>query len=270
MIATVIQSSAHVDDLNSSCVQKSKERISVKEYYEILISGVSSELKVKNIVHGISWIGAELSDGHFGIAMNTEGDSYPRMTKSLIGLSAKEAAACVMSWNMQEASEAMAVINAFYNTAERMRELSCCVPYERICTCGMDIKDKTVGFIGHLKMPADTTEGAKAVHIIERSPKNGDLPDSACEYILPECDIVIITGSASVNKTMPRLLELSESAETIVVGPTTPLCPELLGHGISRLSGMVVRDKDELIAWMSSTAGSPYKYGDTFLCQSDN
>ena len=238
----------------------------MKEYYEILISGVSSELKVKNIVRGISWIGAELSDGSFGIAMNTEGFSYPRMRDTLIGLSAKDAAACVMSWNMQEASEAMAVINAFYNTAERMKELSCCVPFERVCTCGMDIKDKTVGFIGHLKMPADTTEGAKAVHILERNPKDGDLPDSACEYILPECDVVIITGSASVNKTMPRLLELSANAEAIIVGPTTPMCPKLLDHGVSRLSGMVVRDKAELIAWMTTTAGSPYRFGSTFLC----
>lgn len=61
----------------------------MKEYYEILVSGISPELKVKSIVHGISWIGAELSDGHFGIAMNTAGDSFPRMRESLIGLSAK-------------------------------------------------------------------------------------------------------------------------------------------------------------------------------------
>lgn len=241
----------------------------MKEYYEILVSGVSSELKVKNIVHGISWIGAELSDGHFGIAMNTAGDSYPRMKESLIGLSAKEAAACVMSWNMQEASEAMAVINAFYNTRERMTSLDCCVPFERSCTCGMGVEGKAVGFIGHLKMPAQAIDGAKAVHIIEREPKSGDLPDSACEYILPECDLVIITGSASVNKTMPRLLELSKNADAIIVGPTTPLCPELLGHGVSRLSGMIVRDKEGLIEWMTTESGSPYKYGDTFLCQTD-
>ena len=238
----------------------------MKEYYEILISGVSTELRVKNIVHGISWTGAELSDGHFGIAMNTPGDSYPRMRESLIGLSAKDAAAFVMSWNMQEASEAMAVINAFYNTPERMEALDCCVPFERVCTCGMDVKGKTVGFIGHLKMPAETVDGAKNVYIMERAPKDGDLPDSACEYILPECDLIIITGSASVNKTMPRLLELGKDADTIIVGPTTPMCPELIGHGVTRLSGMVVRDKEELIKWMTAESGNPYKFGDTFLC----
>lgn len=238
----------------------------MKEYYDVLVSGVSNDLTVKNIVHGISWTGAELSDGHFGIAMNTAGDSFPRMRESLVGLTARDAAECVISWNMQEASEAMAVINAFYNTPERMEELSSCVPFERVCTCGMDIEGKTVGFIGHLRMPEDTVKGAKKVYILEREPKEGDLPDSACEYVLPECDLIIITGSASVNKTMPRLLELGKNAETIIVGPTTPMCPELLGHGVSRLSGMVVRDKENLIDWMTASSGSPYKYGDTFLC----
>lgn len=238
----------------------------MKEYYKILVSGVSSELSVKNIVRGISWIGAELSDGSFGIAMNTPGETYPRIKESLVGLSAKEAAACILSWNMQEASEAMAVINAFYNTAERMEKLDCCVPYERTCTCGIDVKDKTVGFIGHLRMPPETVEGAKKVYILERNPKEGDLPDSACEYVLPMCDLIIITGSASVNKTMPRLLELGKNADTIIVGPTTPMCPELIGHGVARLSGMVVRNKAELIEWMTAESGNPYKFGDTFLC----
>lgn len=241
----------------------------MKEYYEILISGISPDVSVKNIIHGISWVGAELSDGHFGIAMNTAGESFPRMRDTLISLSAKEAAECVMSWNMQEASEAMAVINAFYNTPERMAKLSCCVPFERVCTCDMDIKGKTVAFIGHLRMPEETVAGAKKVYILEREPKEGDLPDSACEYVLPECELIIITGSASVNKTMPRLLELGKNAETIIIGPTTPLCPELLEHGVSRLSGMVVRDKDALIDWMTANSGSPYKFGDTFLCRTD-
>lgn len=238
----------------------------MKEYYEILISGVSSELRVKNIIHGVSWIGAELSDGHFGIAMNTAGESYSRIKNSLIGLSAKDAAACVMSWNMQEASEAMAVINAFYNTPERMAVLDCCVPFERICTCDMDVKGKNVGFIGHLVMPGETVEGAENVYILEREPKPGDLPDSACEYILPLCDLIIITGSASVNKTMPRLLELGKNADTIIIGPTTPMCPELIGHGVSRLSGMVVSDRAGLVRWMTEHSGSPYKFGQTFLC----
>ena len=55
-------------------------------------------------------------------------------------------------------------------------------------------------------------DGASEVYIIERRPKPGDYPDSACEYLLPDCDIVIMTASAAINKTLPRLLELSKNS----------------------------------------------------------
>lgn len=237
----------------------------MKDYYRILINGVSDELTVTRLVHGPAWTGAELSDGSFGIAMHTSGESVARMYDSLIGMSTKSAAQAVMSWNFEEASEAMAVINAFYNSQKRMKENNWEAPYERICTKGMETEGKTFAFIGHLKMPPETTKGAKEVYIIERDPRLGDYPDSACEYILPECDFVIVTGSASVNKTMPRILELSKNAQTILIGPTVPMCPELKTLGISRLSGMVVHDKQGLISWMKQVAGNPYPFGETFM-----
>ena len=114
-------------------------------------------------------------------------------------------------------------------------------------------------------MPPETVSGCKELYILERDPRLGDYPDSACEYILPQCDIVIITGSASVNKTMPRLIELSRSAVTILIGPTVPMCPALKDLGIERLSGMAVRDKAGIIDWMQREAGNPYPYGETFM-----
>lgn len=241
----------------------------MKEYYGILINGMPDGLTVKRIIRGPSWIGAELSNGNLGIAMNTEGSSIERTFPTLTGLSAKKAAEAVMSWNMSEASEAMAVINAYYNSPERLEKLGCEVDYELVCTDGMDVKDKTVAFIGHLSMPEETVAGAKKIYVIEKREIAGDYPDSAAEYILPLCDIVIITASASVNKTMPRLLELSQNAETVVIGPTCPMCPELLKAGVSRLSGMVVRDREELIDWMQKERGNPYKYGDVFLIKDE-
>lgn len=237
----------------------------MKKYYEILINGIPDELTVKHIIRGPSWVGAELSDGNVGIAMNAEGESIERMFTSLEGLTAKKAAEAVMSWNMSEASEAMAVINAYYNSPQRMEKLGCSVQYKLLCTEGLDVKDKNIAFVGHLLMPEETVAGAKKVYIIERRDIAGDYPDSAAEYILPMCDIVIITASASINKTMPRLLELSQNAKTIVIGPTCPMCPELKTAGIDRLSGMVVCDREGLIDWMQREKGNPYKYGDVFM-----
>lgn len=237
----------------------------MKDYYKILIDGMDDTLTVTGIVRGVAWVGAELSNGSFGIAMNTEGESVQRKFASLVGLGAKTAAQAVMSWSFIEASEAMAVINAFYNTPERMECLHLAADDAKSCTDGMDIEDKTVALIGHLKLGDGALKGAKEVYIIERDPRDGDLPDSACEYILPECDVSIITGSAAVNKTMPRLLELSRNAKTVVIGPTVPMCPELKALGIDRLSGMVVTDKDGIVDWMQKVRGTPYPFGKSFV-----
>lgn len=237
----------------------------MKDYYKILIDGMDDTLTVTGIVRGVAWVGAELSNGSFGIAMNTEGESVQRKFASLVGLGAKTAAQAVMSWSFNEASEAMAVINAYYNTPERMERLNLAADDAKSCTDGMDIEDKTVALIGHLKLGDEALMGAKEVYIIERDPRDGDLPDSACEYILPECDVSIITGSAAVNKTISRLLELSKNAKTVVIGPTVPMCPELKALGIDRLSGMVVTDKEGIVDWMQKVRGTPYPFGKSFV-----
>ena len=79
---------------------------------------------------------------------------------------------------------------------------------------------------------------------LEQHPQPGELPDSACEYVLPEQDIVFVTGSAFVNKTMPRLLTLCQNAETILLGPTVPLAPQLFDFGVDCLAGFVVTEPE--------------------------
>ena len=145
----------------------------MKGYYKILIDGMDDTLTVTGIVRGAAWVGAELSNGSFGIAMNTEGESVQRKFASLVGLGAKTAAQAVMSWSFNEASEAMAVINAFYNTTERMERLHL-ADGEKSCTDGMDIEGKTVALIGHLRLGDEALKGAKEVYIIERDPRDGD------------------------------------------------------------------------------------------------
>ena len=77
---------------------------------------------------------------------------------------------------------------------------------------------------------------------------------------------MFITGSALVNKTLPRLLELSRDAYTILTGPSVPLCPALLDLGVDRLAGMAVRDRAAMRAHVLSDApGSPYAMGETFM-----
>ena len=124
--------------------------------------------------------------------------------------------------------------------------------------------------IGHMKGPAGLFEQAKQVYILEREPQEGDFPDAACDWILPQCELVIITGSSLVNKTLPHLLSLCRDAYTILTGPSVPLCPELLDFGLDRVCGLLVSDREGLRRRVESgERGSPYGHGTPYtLCRS--
>ena len=235
------------------------------ELYDKLLAGLPRTGTVTRATAGERWTLVETDLGGAGHAMTTEGDSFPpRYPNGIEGMRIRVAAEAVKSWNLIEAGLGVAAVNAFYNTPERMAELGCAEPYDNYCLRGLD------GLIGHLRMPAGTLDAAESVRILERHPKPGDYPDSACEFILPDCDVVLITGSSLVNKTLPRLLELCRNAYVVLTGPTVPLCPALLDCGIDRLAGMVVTDVAGARRHAAECLeGPPYPYGQTFLLGRD-
>ena len=234
--------------------------------YDILIAGIDTDAVVSNTLMGQCWTAVETA-GHFGMAMTTPVDTAPRMLdRDYCGMPLKELAAAAKSWNLTEAGFGMAAINAFYNTPARLAQMGAYEPFDNYCTDGVDLKDKRIGVIGHLNMPSSIYEQAKEVLILERNPRPGDYPDSACDFLLPRCDVVIMTASTLGNKTLPHLLELCKNAYTILAGPSCPMCPGLLELGIDRIAGLVITDtcgmKNKIIR---EIPGPPYPMGKPFL-----
>lgn len=236
------------------------------ELYDVLIQGVSSDALITDTLMGECWTAVETRN-HFGMAMTTPVDTAPRMLSAdHTGLSLKELAQAAKSWNLTEAGFGMAAVNAYYNTPERLDSLGAYEPFERYCTNGVDLQGKHIGVVGHLNMPPSVYEQAASLRILERNPRPGDYPDSACDWLLPQCDVVIITASTLVNKTLPRLLELSKNAYTILAGPSCPLCPQLLELGIDRIAGLVVTDTEGMKEKIrKEIPGPPYPMGKPFL-----
>lgn len=106
--------------------------------------------------------------------------------------------------------------------------------------------------VGHF-YNIERLSGVCELTILERKPVHGDLPDPACEYILPDQDVVIMTATTLINKTMPRLLALSRNARIVVAGPSTPLHPLMFEQGIDLLGGLVV--DDETSVWRAVAEG---------------
>lgn len=235
--------------------------------YDAIIRSVPSGERIAKTSVGDSWSLVETEQGKVGIAMTTAGSTRPPLfSEGFAGTDVRVAARAVLSWHFEEASLALAAINACLNTEARMKESGCKEPYDNYCTRGLDLSGKKLGIVGHLKMPEAVREAAAEYYILELHPRPGDYPASACEWILPDCDIVIITGSSLINKTLPRLLALCPDAYTILAGPSVPLCPALLDLGIDRLAGLVINDSEEMKKRQASgISGPPYEFGQSFL-----
>jgi len=234
--------------------------------YDTLIGGIPADHTISHSLSGDQWTAVETAAA-FGMAMTTPCDTIqPQFSHPYMGMELRDLAAASKSWNLTEASYGVAAINAFYNTPARLDVLRAGLAFDLYCTHGLDLQGKRIGVVGHLNMPDFVREQADEVLILERSPRTGDYPDSACEWILPTCDIVLITGSTLVNKTLPRLLHLSKNACTILTGPTVPLCPALLELGIDRIAGLVITDRAGMRHKIETNqSGPPYPYGQSFL-----
>jgi len=90
--------------------------------------------------------------------------------------------------------------------------------------------------------------GLAAINSALNKPGNvaGDMPDPSCEYILPQQDYVFITATTLINKTLPRLLELSRNSFVVLVGPSTPMYSGLFKYGIRLLAGTAVIDNERV------------------------
>ena len=236
------------------------------ELYDILLDGIDTAAPVTGTQMGQCWTAVETAE-HFGMAMTTPVDTAPRLLSGdYTGMPLRELAAACRSWNLTEAGYGMAAVNAFYNTPARLAQLNAYEPFDNYCTDGLDLRGRHIGVVGHLNMPPSILEQAASVRILERSPRPGDYPDSACDWLIPQCDVVIMTASTLVNKTLPHLLELCRDAYTILAGPSCPLCPGLLELGIDRIAGLVITDvggmKDKILR---EIPGPPYPMGRPFL-----
>ncbi|NLL39180.1 MAG: DUF364 domain-containing protein [Clostridiales bacterium] len=233
--------------------------------YDKLISGIPEDLTADLIAVGrtmaivVNKMGAGLSDVF-------EWDTRPLTMKgSLIGAPLRSVAGLVKSWNFPEASIGLAAINSYYNSPEIAQNngvvLSDLYSKEKLndpfIALQEEVSGKKVASVGYFPNMADYIKDADELFVIEWEPSlPGQYPYTSCEYIIPECDYVFISSKSLMNKSLPRLLELSKGArKTILAGPATPLAPCLLETSICNLSGFVITDS-RLAHWIVSGADS--------------
>jgi uncharacterized protein (DUF4213/DUF364 family) len=98
--------------------------------------------------------------------------------------------------------------------------------------------------VGHFPFIPQLQQIARQLWVIEQRPTENEYPAEAAMDLIPQAEVVAITGTALINHTLDGLLSLCQpTAFVMVLGPSTPLSPVLFRHGVTLLSGTQVVDE---------------------------
>ena len=154
------------------------------------------------------------------------------------------------SSSQMEAAIGMATINSLIEVDEKR-----CTELNAGDLLMKNGEGKRVAIIGHFPFVSKLRKATKELWVIEKNPQEGDLPESEAKNLIPQADVVGITGTAFINHTIERLLLLcNPEAYIVILGGTAPLSPVLFDYGISAVSGTVVDDKEKVLWYVSQGA----------------
>lgn len=169
---------------------------------------------------------------------------------NLIGRNAIEVARMACSHNQLEAAIGMAAINSLLHVDEK-----CCAELNAGELLAEKGKNRKVAVIGHFPFIPKLKQIVKELWVIEMRPGGDDLPASESERIIPQADVVGITGTAFTNHTIEHLLRLCNSeAFVVVLGGTTPLSPVLFKYGVDAICGTKVIDAEAALGCVGKGA----------------
>ncbi|MFC1918511.1 Rossmann-like domain-containing protein [Chloroflexota bacterium] len=219
-----------------------------------LLSTLDYKASVKDIRQG-SFQTAVLTRG-CGLA-STPHDPGPHHNRTPVAeaglLVEKEVEALARMANSESPSEAaigMATINSLIEVDERRyTELNA---GDLLATKG---EGKRVAIVGHFPFVPRLRSVAKELWVVEREPQQGDFSEAESDKLIPQADVVGITGTAFINHSIGGLLRLcNPGAYVVILGGTAPLSPVLFDYGVSAISGTKVVEPETVLRYVSQGA----------------
>jgi len=200
------------------------------------VSGV--EAQAAQVLIGLHWIAVR--SRHTGMSHVFRGREGFELSEagSIEGKESLEIAAGLRSWEPLEAGLGLAALSSLIEARGENVNV-----FDYIMSCA---PGKTVTCIGRFPFYERLARTAARSYLLEMNPQAGELPPFAAEEVIPESDLVIITGTTLINKTLERLLELSRTGIAIVLGPSTPMSDVLFDFGASVIAGVRVVDQEQL------------------------
>jgi len=197
------------------------------------------DYRVENVTIGLHWT-CVLSK-YCGMGMTHDIGKEIKNAGRLEEMTTSQLAEYLKSWNLLEAGVGLAAINSVIDPPTNVRK----------DVNGLDVglevgKGKKVVMIGKFPYIEKFKKVAREFIILELNPNlidpdQGILPATASESVIEDADVLIITATTIINKSVDRLVELGKKAFKILVGPSTPMLKDLLEY-FDILAGVKVND----------------------------
>jgi uncharacterized protein (DUF4213/DUF364 family) len=216
---------------------------------ELLLAIPQEEVRVRDVRVGPFWTvvwtaaGAGLASTQRD-AHTPHGESLIRWAGELPDHSANELAALLRSTSPMESGLGMAAVNGLLGIDEsRLTERNAA---DEIIRRG---QGKRVAIAGHFPFIPRVRQSVGKLDVLELDPGPGELPPEAAATVIPQADVVAITGTSLLNKTFDDLIHhCRRDAFVLVLGPTTPLSPVLFDYGVDLVAGTVIGDPEAAMA----------------------
>jgi uncharacterized protein (DUF4213/DUF364 family) len=217
---------------------------------ETLLNSLSADAPVRQVLVGAFWTAVVLDTEppRCGLASTMRGathDAGPPVAHAgrLLEYSGRELAGWLCSSSTLEASIGMAAFNALLEVdGTAYTEVNA---EEVILQRGTG---RRVAIIGHFPFVERVRRAADECWVLELRPRPGEVPAEQADEVLPQADVVAITGTSLINHTFDDLIRLCRpGAFVLLLGPSTPLSPVLFEAGVDGISGTLVVDPERVL-----------------------
>jgi uncharacterized protein len=218
-----------------------------------LIAGLTEDTPVRSVLVDVRW--TVVCSRHCGMSATLTSDhSHRHMPIRDVGRlhqkSARELAEWAYSTDLLEASIGVAAINSMVDIDESLTvEMNAS---EVLASRG---HGKNVALVGRFSFIQQLRPIARNLWVIEQHPAEDEYPAGSAVDLLPQADVVAITGSTLVNHTLDELLALCNPPTTVIVlGPSTPFSPILFDHSVNIICGTRVVDESSVLRTVAQGA----------------
>ena len=216
-----------------------------------LILSFHDDYTVRDVYTCIHWTAVVTKNCGLASTFHSEHSHHKavRGTGELRGKPALELIKYAKSDNLLEASIGMATVNSLIDV-----DKSRCTVENALDILISKGRGKNIAVVGHFPWIPKLKTVAKKLWVLEQRPLPGDLPAEMAETVLPQADVVAITGTSLINHTIEHLLKLCHQSYKVMVGPTSPLTSILFDWGIDVISGTLVEEPEKVISCISEGA----------------